>query len=151
MLAALVDRVTRRTRRAGLAGRTVVLRMRFEDFTRATRSRTMHRATASTEPVLATARTLLAAAQPFIDGRPLTLLGLTLTNLERDSGQLALALERRDRAALDGALDEIRDRFGPGRCRARRSWTPTTAWPHGSCPATAHRPGPGWGRAPGRT
>ena len=114
VLAALVDRVTRRTRRAGLAGRTVVLRFRFEDSSRATRSRTMHRASASTEPVLATARTLLAAAQPFIDGRPLTLLGLTLTNLERDSGQLALALERRDRSALDGALDEIRERFGPG-------------------------------------
>ena len=114
VLAALVDRVTRRTRRAGLAGRTVVLRLRFEDFTRATRSRTMHRATASSEPVLATARALLAGAQPFIDGRPLTLLGLTLTNLERDSGQLALALERRDRAALDSALDEIRDRFGAG-------------------------------------
>ncbi len=114
VLAALVDRVTRRTRRAGLAGRTVVLRLRFEDFSRATRSRTMHRATASTEPVLATARTLLAAAQPLIDGRPLTLLGLTLTNLERDNGQLTLALERRDRAALDCALDEIRDRFGAG-------------------------------------
>jgi DNA polymerase-4 len=74
----------------------------------------MHRATASTEPVLASARTLLAAAGPFIDGRPLTLLGLTLTNLDRDSGQLTLALERRDRAALDTALDEIRDRFGTG-------------------------------------
>jgi DNA polymerase-4 len=113
-LAALVDRVTRRTRQAGLAGRTVVVRLRFEDSTRATRSRTMHRATASTEPVLATARSLLASAQPFIDGRPLTLLGLTLTNLERDSGQLVLALEQRDRAALDVALDEIRDRFGAG-------------------------------------
>jgi DNA polymerase-4 len=114
VLGALVDRVTRRARRAGLCGRTVVLRLRFEDFARASRSRTMHRASASSEPVLATARMLLAAAQPFIDGRPLTLLGLALTNLERDSGQLSLAFERRDRAALDTALDEIRERFGAG-------------------------------------
>jgi len=114
VLGALVDRVTRRARRSGLCGRTVVLRLRFEDSARASRSPTMHRATASTEPVLATARMLLATAQPFIDGRPLTLLGMALANLERDSGQLSLALERRDRAALDSALDEIRDRFGAG-------------------------------------
>ncbi|MEA2233361.1 MAG: polymerase [Solirubrobacteraceae bacterium] len=114
VLTALVDRVTRRLRRARLAGRTVILRFRFEDFTRATRSRTMHRATAASEPVLATARALLAAALPLIDDRPLTLVGVTLSNLERDSGQLLLPLERRDRAALDAALDEIRDRFGAG-------------------------------------
>ncbi len=113
-LTTLVDRVTRRMRRAGLAGRTVVLRMRFEDFTRATRSRTMPRATAATEPVLATARALLAAARPLIAGRPLTLVGITLSNLERDSGQLSLPLERRDRGALDTALDEIAERFGTG-------------------------------------
>jgi DNA polymerase-4 len=97
-----------------LAGRTVILRFRFEDFTRATRSRTMYRATAASEPVLATARALLAAALPLIDDRPLTLVGVTLSNLERDGGQLLLPLERRDRAALDAALDEIRDRFGVG-------------------------------------
>jgi DNA polymerase-4 len=114
VLGALVDRVTRRARRAGKAGRTVVLRLRFDDSSRASRSRTMHRSTASSEPVLATARLLLGAAQPFIDGRPLTLLGLALTNLERESGQLSLAFERRDRAALDTALDDIRDRFGAG-------------------------------------
>ena len=113
-LATLVDRVTRRMRRAGLAGRTVVLRLRFEDFTRATRSRTMPRATAATEPVLATARALLHAAGPLIADRPLTLVGITLSNLERDSGQLSLPLERRDRAALDTALDEIAERFGTG-------------------------------------
>ena len=150
VLAALVDRVTRRTRRAGLAGRTVVLRLRFDDSTRATRSRTMHRATASTEPVLATARTLLAAAQPFIDGRPLTLLGLTLTNLERDRGQLTLALERRDHAALDGALDEIRDRFGPGTVSRAAYVDSDDSLAAFLIPATARRPGPAWVRGPGR-
>ena len=39
----LVDRITRRMRTAGRTGRTVVLRMRFDDFGRATRSRTLPR------------------------------------------------------------------------------------------------------------
>ena len=48
VLVGLVDRVTRRMRAAGRVGRTVVLRLRFDDFSRATRSHTLHRATAET-------------------------------------------------------------------------------------------------------
>ncbi|HZC27784.1 MAG TPA: DNA polymerase IV, partial [Actinopolymorphaceae bacterium] len=66
-LAALVDRVTRRLRGADRIGRTVVLRLRFGDFTRVTRSHTFPQPTAQTEQILATARALLAAAQPLID------------------------------------------------------------------------------------
>ena len=40
-LVGLVDRVTRRMRAAGRVGRTVVLRLRFDDFSRATRSHTL--------------------------------------------------------------------------------------------------------------
>ena len=58
----LVDRVTRRMRRAGRVGRTVVLRLRFDDFSRATRSHTLPRATAHTQTILDTARVLLATA-----------------------------------------------------------------------------------------
>lgn len=56
----LVDRITRRMRTAGRTGRTVVLRLRFDDFGRATRSHTMPRATASTDTVLEAARRLVA-------------------------------------------------------------------------------------------
>src|SRR5207248_3792565 len=49
----LVDQVTRRMRAAGRVGRTVVLRLRFDDFTRATRSHTMAQATAHTQTILA--------------------------------------------------------------------------------------------------
>ena len=45
----LVDRITRRMRTADRTGRTVVLRLRFDDFSRVTRSHTMPRATASTD------------------------------------------------------------------------------------------------------
>ena len=113
--ASLVDRVTHRLRAAGRVGRTVVLRLRFDDFTRVTRSHTMPQATASTASILATLRQLLAEAGPTIDRRGLTLVGLAVTNLADDRAvQLALPFERRSRGALDLALDEVRDRFGAG-------------------------------------
>ena len=64
MLAGLVDRVMRRMRAAHRVGRTVVLRLRFADFSRATRSHTLARATARTDAVLEAARALLATARP---------------------------------------------------------------------------------------
>jgi len=112
-LVALVDRVTRRMRAAGRVGRTVVLRLRFGDFARATRSHTLPRATSSTAVVLSTARALLAAATPEIGRRGLTLVGISVANLaDARAVQLALPFEQGDRDALDVALDEVRDRFG---------------------------------------
>ena len=67
-LVALVERVTRRMRTAGRVGRTVVVRLRFGDYTRATRAHTLPRATAETGIVLATARWLLAARVPRSSG-----------------------------------------------------------------------------------
>jgi DNA polymerase-4 len=113
VVVSLVDRVTRRMRAAGRVGRTVVLRLRFNDFSRATRSHTLPHATAQTETILATARGLLAAATSMIERRGLTLVGLTVTNLEHDrSVQLMLPLDRRSYDALDSVVDEVRNRFG---------------------------------------
>ncbi len=110
----LVDRVTSRMRKARRAGRTVLLRLRFADFTRASRSRTLLHATASNEPILGAARTLLEAAIPLIERRGLTLVGVTVTNLDHVGAgvQLPLPFNRRQSAALDAAIDEIRERFG---------------------------------------
>ncbi len=108
----LVDRVTRRMRTAGRVGRTVILRLRFADFSRATRSQTMPRATAQTGLILATARALLVAAMPMIERRGLTLLGVSVTNLDNAADQLALHAERDPGIALDDALDEVRRRYG---------------------------------------
>jgi DNA polymerase-4 len=114
-LVGLVDRVTRRMRVAGRIGRTVVLRLRFADFARATRSHTLPHATAHTETVLATARGLLAATLPTIERRGCTLVGISVANLENDCAvQLPLPFDRRTGAALDAALDEVRARFGSG-------------------------------------
>ena len=112
-LVGLVDRVTRRMRTAGRVGRTVVLRLRFADFARATRSHTLPQATAHTETVLATVRGLLAAAMPTIERRGITLVGISVANLENDAAvQLPLPFDRRCGGALDAALDEVRARFG---------------------------------------
>jgi DNA polymerase-4 len=112
-LVALVDRVTRRMRAAGRVGRTVVLRLRFGDYSRATRSHTIAEATAHTQTILDAARQLLAAAAPTIERRGITLVGVSVTNLGDSAAiQLALPLERRSPDALDLALDTVRDRFG---------------------------------------
>jgi DNA polymerase-4 len=113
-LVALVDRVTRRMRVAGRVGRTVVLRLRFDDFSRATRSHTLPQATAHTHTVLSAARGLLAATMPMIEHRGLTLVGVSVANLDDDRAvQLALPFDRFSGGALDAALDEVRERFGP--------------------------------------
>jgi DNA polymerase-4 len=110
---ALVDRVTRRMRTAGRAGRTVVLRLRFDDFTRATRSHTLPYPTASTVTVLAAARTLVRAALPTLQLRGLTLVGISVANLENARElQLLLPFEGRHQEALDAVVDEVRERFG---------------------------------------
>ena len=110
---ALVDRVTRRMRKAGRVGRTVVLRLRFADFTRATRSQTLPQATAHTETILAAARGLVAASTPLLEQRGLTLLGIAVANLENDDAvQLPLPFRARDGLELDEAVDEVRDRYG---------------------------------------
>jgi DNA polymerase IV len=112
-LVALVDRITRRMRSAGRVGRTVVLRLRFGDFARATRSHTLPRSTAQTLAILATARALLAAAQPEIAARGLTLVGISVTNLESDGAvQLVLPFADDGQDAVDSAVDAVRNRFG---------------------------------------
>jgi DNA polymerase-4 len=112
-MVALVDRVTRRMRAARRVGRTVVLRLRFDDFSRATRSHTLGQATAHTHTILDAVRELLAMARPMIEQRGLTLVGVAVGNLHDDNAiQLALPFDRHGTIALDAALDDVRDRFG---------------------------------------
>ena len=108
-LVGIVDRISRRLRGARRVGRTIVLRLRFGDFERATRSHTLPFATANTQAILVTARALLATAMPLIERRGITLVGCSVAMLENERPrQLLLGPEE----SLDAAVDAIRDRFG---------------------------------------
>ena len=112
-LVAIVDRLSARLRGAHRVCRTVTLRLRFGDFSRATRSRTLPEATAKTAAILVVARELLAGAMPTIRHRGITLVGLTFSNLDDDGAiQMALPFDRRSTERLDGTLDDVRDRYG---------------------------------------
>jgi len=113
VLCGLVDRVARRMRAADRVGRTVMLRLRFDDFSRAARSHTLPRATSNTRTILEALRGLLSAAMPMIDERGVTLVGVAVGNLDDGKAvQLMLPFTPDSGADLDGALDAVRDRFG---------------------------------------
>ncbi|MFC7527410.1 DNA polymerase IV [Actinoplanes sp. GCM10030250] len=114
-LAALVDRVTHRMRRAHRAGRTVTVRLRFDDFTRATRSRSLLKATMQTGTILRTAEALLSEARPLITDKGLTLVGVAVSNLDGDGNvQLEFPFDNPGDDGLDAAVDRVRERFGSG-------------------------------------
>ena len=110
-LIALVDRVARRLRAAKRICRTVVLRLRFSDFERATRSHTLRGATDETNTLVATALGLLSSSRALIERRGLTLIGVALTNLA-DAGAEQLVLPFDSARRLDAAVDSVRERFG---------------------------------------
>ncbi|UPL10735.1 DNA polymerase IV [Microbacterium sufflavum] len=113
ILTQIVDRLARRLRDGDRVCRTVVLRLRFGDFTKATRSRTLGAPTDRTAILLTVARTLLAAAQSEVADRGITLLGLSLSQLDRaDRVQPELPIDWGDDARLDSVLDTLRDRYG---------------------------------------
>jgi DNA polymerase-4 len=113
VLLEVVDRVSGRLRGGHRVARTVVLRLRFADFTQATRSRTLVQATASTTAILGTARDLLDEAWPTIAERGLTKVGVAVTGLHSDQVlQLTLPFTKHDANRLDAAIDQIRSRFG---------------------------------------
>ncbi|HEY6567201.1 MAG TPA: DNA polymerase IV [Actinomycetota bacterium] len=112
-LIGLVDRLARRLRRAHRVSRTVTLRLRFDDFSQATRSRTLPEGTADTVELLTAGRVLLNAALPTIERRGITLIGITFSNLSGDDAvQMALPFDGASSAALDPTLDGITKRFG---------------------------------------
>jgi DNA polymerase IV len=113
VVVAIADRLGQRLRAARRVCRTVTLRLRFDDFSRVTRSYTFRESTAHTQVILGVGRDLLDAAMPMIRQRGVTLVGLTLSNLDDDSAiQLALPFGRRSSIALDRAIDVVRERFG---------------------------------------
>ncbi|AZH77149.1 DNA polymerase IV [Microbacterium sp. Y-01] len=113
ILTQIVDRLARRLRDGDRVCRTVVLRLRFGDFTKATRSRSLRAPTDRTAILLTVARALLAVAHTEIAERGITLIGISLSQLDRvDRVHPELPIDWGDEARLDTVLDDLRDRYG---------------------------------------
>lgn len=115
-LRGIVDRVAHRMRQSNRVGRTVIVRFRFDDFTRATRSHTLSESTSDTALLLGACDRLLSSMVPTIAEKGITLIGLSITNLsDADAVQLALPFNElafADGSSLDAALDGVREKFG---------------------------------------
>ncbi len=105
----LSDAVANRLREAGVAGRTVTIKVRFADFRTITRSRTVPAPVDAGPAVARVALELLAEVDPSPGVR---LLGVSVSNLgPRPAEQLRLGGEE-DEPAVARAVDEVRRRFG---------------------------------------
>ncbi|HYJ71081.1 MAG TPA: DNA polymerase IV, partial [Actinomycetota bacterium] len=107
-------RTGRRLREAGLAGRTVTLKLRFADFRTITRGRTLAVAVDTDTDLHQVAGELLARLQ--LGRVAVRLVGVTVSNLQRAGApvQLRLGPERPGWEAAVRAADAVRARFGDG-------------------------------------
>ena len=114
----LSERTAGRLRTAGLAGRTVSLKVRFADFTTITRSRTLREATDVGQEIYATARGLFEALG--LDRARIRLVGVRVEQLaDSDTAprQLLLGERARGRREAEQAADRAALRFGKGAVR----------------------------------
>jgi len=115
-LVRMVDAVARRARSAGVAGRTVSVKLRYPDFTTMGRSHTLADPTDLAVEILEVATGLVDS----VDTTPgIRLLGVSLGNLQDGSvrqlrfNDIEVAQGRAPGwRAAEGAVDEIRERFG---------------------------------------
>ena len=108
------ERVGRELRAEGLRGRTVTLKLKFNDFRQITRSRTLDEPTSSDAMLFRTARELLSAESL---PRPVRLIGLGVSHFGLEPRQLSLfetpeAAAKQRAGRVDTALDTIREKFG---------------------------------------
>jgi DNA polymerase-4 len=114
----LATKVTARMRRAGVAGRTVALRVRYADFTTITRSHTLPDPTDVTGEVHAEAVRLFdALAQRRLRIRLVGVRVEGLLPLERAHRQLVIGERERGWPDADRAVDRVHSRFGRGLVR----------------------------------
>ena len=116
--AAARAKVTGRMRVAGVAGRTVTIKVRFADFTTITRSRTLPEATDVTQEVYRTATRLYDALG--LQRARIRLVGVRVEGLvprETVHRQLVLGEREHGWSDADRAVDRATPRFGPAAVR----------------------------------
>ena len=116
------ERLASRLRRAGMAGHTVTLKLRFADFTTVTRSMSQAEPISHTPELWDAARSLLARIE--IAGRGVRLLGVGASGLVAGSDPRQLSLEHPQRTAAADAADAVRARFGDDAVLPARLVTP---------------------------
>ena len=112
------ERLARRLRAAGLAARTVTLKIRFADFSTFSRSVTFEGAVDDTHDLVSTARFLLSRVS--LEGRRVRLLGVGGSNLVEAGEPRQMAFGGSERRDLTLASDQVRDRFGDDAVRPAR-------------------------------
>ncbi|ARC56836.1 DNA polymerase IV [Frondihabitans sp. 762G35] len=111
----LSDQVGRRLRAAGASGRTVVLKLRFGDFTTITRSKTLAEPTDLGRRIYEEVRGVYEASGKQLT--PIRLVGVRLEQLTLEggsSGAVGLWDDDADWREAETTMDALRARFGPG-------------------------------------
>ncbi len=117
----LSDQVAGRLRSAGLAGRTISIKVRFSDFTTITRSRTLQHPTDVGQEIYATSRHLYRALG--LERVRIRLVGVRMEGLvpaQDAPRQLLLGEEGSGRRDAEVAVDGLRARFGADAVRPGR-------------------------------
>ena len=112
VLRALSEKVSARLKKAGIAGRTVVLKLKTQDFKLRTRNRQLADPTRLADRIFQTGLQLLGKEA---DGTRYRLLGIGISDLSDDGKADPPDLideKARKRALAEGAIDQLRDKFG---------------------------------------
>lgn len=120
----LCEKVARRLKRAGFAGRTVTLKLKTAEFRTVTRARTLHDPTQLAETLYRTAVPLL---EKEADGRRFRLIGIGASELcdPKDADPYDLAdPDSGKRAQVERAIDAVRAKLGDKAVVKGRGWTP---------------------------
>lgn len=110
LLRHLSEKVGARLRKAELAGSVVQIKIRYADFSTFTRQTSLKECTNLDEDIYETAQSLFL--KHWIAGRPVRLLGVGVTNLDKPHRQLSLWEDYDKREDLTKAVDDLRERFG---------------------------------------
>lgn len=111
ILRGLSEKVGSRLRKAGLAGSVVQIKIRYADFSTYTRQTSMKECTNLDQEIYDEAQRLFL--KHWQSGRPVRLLGVGVTNLDKPHRQLALWDDQSNKKEeLTKAVDDLRERFG---------------------------------------
>lgn len=110
----LAEEVGRRTRREGLRGTTIKIKLRWSDFTTLTRQVTLDAATQHDDDIHRAALALFDKA--WIHGKPVRLIGVGISGFDDGGQQLSLwdggDVKASESQRLESTLDDLRERFG---------------------------------------